>query len=153
MLVVEDVEDDCTLMLHELRRSGYAPTFQRVETPEAFLAALAQQRWDLVISDYNLPRFSAPQALGLLQRQGTDIPFVIVSGTVSEETTVAAMKAGAHDYLSKGQLKRLGPVIARELRESRSRAAKRKAEAELQKTEAMFRGLVEERKRRPSRPH
>lgn len=118
VLIVEDSEDDMLLMLRELRRGGYTLDSVRVETSAQMKAALNQQRWDLVIADYTLPDFSAIEALKLVQAQQQDCPFIIVSGTITEETAVAAMKAGAHDYITKGNLARLLPAIERELRET-----------------------------------
>ncbi|OLP17741.1 hypothetical protein BST81_15600 [Leptolyngbya sp. 'hensonii'] len=131
VLVVEDVEDDMILLLHELRRAGYAVTAERVETAAAMSVALEKQSWDLIISDYSLPDFSAGAALQLMKSQGLDLPFIIVSGVVGEETAIAMMKAGAHDYLLKGHLARLAPAIERELREAQIRREKRQAEAAL----------------------
>jgi len=132
-LVVEDSEDDTRLMVRELERGGYNPVFERVETAEAMTAALAKQTWDVVLADYNMPHFSAPEALKLLQKRGLDIPFIIVSGSIGEDTAVAAMKAGAHDYLMKDNLKRLVPAIKRELLDARVRRERKQAEEELQK--------------------
>ncbi|MCL4294640.1 MAG: PAS domain S-box protein [Anaerolineae bacterium] len=143
VLIVEDSEDDTLLLLRELRRGGYDPTYERVETAEAMRAALAGQSWEIVIADYSLPHFSAPAALALLQASGLDLPFIIVSGTVGEETAVAAMKAGAHDYLMKGQLARLVPAIERELREAEGRRERRRAEEALRASEGRFRALIE----------
>ena len=123
VLVVEDSEDDATLLLREVRRGGWQVQWHRVETAEAMKAALAAQPWDVVLADYSLPSFSAPAALGLLHDQGFDLPFIIVSGAVGEETAVAAMRAGAHDFMAKGHLGRLVPAIHRELREAASRRA------------------------------
>jgi signal transduction histidine kinase len=139
VLVVEDSEDDAELLLRELRRGGFDPTAERVETPEAMRAALEQQ-WDAVVSDWAMPHFSAPQALALLQETGRDLPFLIVSGTVGEEAAVAALHAGAHDFMSKGRLARLVPAVQREMREAADRAERRVVEARLrrmQKMEAM----------------
>jgi signal transduction histidine kinase len=132
-LVVEDSEDDTRLMVRELERGGYNPVFERVETAEAMTAALAKQTWDVVLADYNMPHFSAPEALTLLQKRGLDLPFIIVSGSIGEDTAVAAMKAGAHDYLMKDNLKRLVPAIKRELLDARVRRERKQAEEELQK--------------------
>ena len=117
VLIIEDSENDTELLLRELRRGGYAPEYERVETPEGLVDALARQSWDLVISDYVMPCFNGLQALKLTQEKGIDIPFILVSGAIGEDVAVAAMKAGAHDYLMKGNLARLLPAIARELRE------------------------------------
>ena len=128
ILIVEDSEADAELLLRELRRGGYAPEFERVETPEGLDAALARQSWDLVVSDYAMPRFNGLQALKLTQEKGLDIPFIIVSGSIGEDVAVAAMKAGAHDYLMKDNTARLLPAIARELREARMRQERRQSE-------------------------
>lgn len=139
VLVIEDLEDDMLLMLRELRRGGYTLDYVRVETTEEMQAALDRQRWDIVIADYTLPTFSAPEALRLLQRQQRDIPFIIVSGTIGEETAVAAMKAGAHDYIIKGNLARLVPAVGRELREAEERQKRRHAERALRESEEALR--------------
>src|SRR5881628_2728346 len=124
VLIVEDSEDDAVLLLRELQQGGYAPAFERVDTPEAMSAALDQQKWELVLADWSMPRFSGLTALDLLKDKGLDVPFIIVSGVIGEETAVVAMKAGAHDYLMKNNLKRLCPAIERELREARDRRAR-----------------------------
>jgi diguanylate cyclase (GGDEF)-like protein len=128
VLIVEDSENDAELLLRELRRGGYAPEFERVETPEGLDDALSRQSWDLIVSDYAMPRFNGLQALKLMQEKGIDIPFIIVSGSIGEDVAVAAMKAGAHDYLMKGNLARLLPAIERELREVRVRVGRRQAD-------------------------
>ena len=129
VLLVEDSEDDAVLIARELRRGDYAPAIQRVETEAAMGAALADP-WDVVISDYSLPQFSGPAALTLLRATGLDIPFIVVSGAIGEEVAVAAMKAGAHDYLMKDNLARLVPAIQRELRDAEERRRRRLAEKE-----------------------
>ncbi len=122
VLIVEDNEHDAILLLRELRRGGYELDTERVDTPEAMHAALERRPWDVVLSDYAMPRFSAPAALALVKERGIDVPFIIVSGTVGEETAVAAMRAGAHDFMPKGAFARLLPAIERELREAAGRA-------------------------------
>lgn len=118
VLIVEDSEDDVELLVYELELGGYNPIYQRVDTAENTLAALEEQEWELVIADYSMPQFNATAALSLLQEKGLDLPFIIVSGTITEETAVAAMKAGVHDYLTKDNLARLVPAVERELREA-----------------------------------
>ena len=136
VLMVEDSEDDALLVLRELRAAGYDLTLERVDTAAALAAALDRHPWDLVIGDYSMPHFSGTAALGMLRQRGLDVPYICVSGTITEELAVAAMKAGAHDYVTKGQLKRLLPAIERELREAQGRAT-------LRATEASFATLVE----------
>jgi len=114
VLIVEDSEDDTLLLVNELQRGGYAPTYERVETAEAMTAALKKQVWDIILSDYSMPHFSAPESLRLLQQSGLDLPFIVISGTIGEDVAVATMQAGAHDYLMKGILQRLVPASERE---------------------------------------
>jgi PAS domain S-box-containing protein len=144
VLIVEDSDDDASLLLRELRRSGYDPAFERVETAAAMRAALERQAWDIIIADYSLPQFSAPDALALLQASGLDLPFVVVSGSIGEDRAVDALKAGAHDFVIKGRWARLIPAIERELREAEVRRARRRAEEELRAAEAKYRALVEQ---------
>ena len=130
ILIIEDSEDDALLLLRELRKGGYEPVFTRVETLEAMREALSREAWDLVISDYVLPQFSGLDALKTLQENGSDLPFIVVSGNIGEDVAVEAMKAGAHDYLIKGNLARLVPAVERELRDVEVRRARKQAEAE-----------------------
>ncbi len=131
VLLVEDSEDDAALLLHELRRGGYEPQWERVDTAAALTAALQRQEWDVITCDWVMPQLSAPAALRLIQERGVDTPAIIVSGEVGEEVAVTAMKAGAVDYVSKHRLARLVPVVARELREAQVRRARRHAEEAL----------------------
>jgi signal transduction histidine kinase len=131
VLLVEDSSDDAELLLRELRRGGYTPQWLRVQTREELRAALERQTWDLVLADYSLPRFSAPEAFSVVKELGIDVPFIIVSGTVGEETAVAAMRAGVHDYLLKDKLTRLVAAAERELREAALRAERRKMQERL----------------------
>ena len=155
VLIIEDSEADTELLLRELRRGGYTPEFERVETPDQLKTALAGQSWDLIISDYAMPRFDGLQALKLTQEKGVDVPFIIVSGSIGEDVAVAAMKAGAHDYLLKGNTARLLPAIERELREARMRQGRRQADETIHllaytdpvtglPNRTRFRGLVQE---------
>jgi signal transduction histidine kinase len=133
-LLVEDDENDALLLLRELGRGGYDVTHVRVDTRDAMQRALSGGPWDLVLSDFALPRFGAPAALALVREMELDVPFIIVSGTIGEESAVESMRAGAQDFVVKDRLARLVPAIARELREfARRRAAqeeRRRAEAE-----------------------
>ena len=128
VLIIEDSENDTELLLRELRRGGYVPEFKRVETPDGMNEALSMQSWDIVISDYAMPRFNGLQALKILQEKDIDIPFIIISGSIGENVAVEAMRAGAHDYLMKNNLARLLPAIERELREVHVRQGRRQAD-------------------------
>ncbi|WP_421655452.1 ATP-binding protein [Leptothermofonsia sp. ETS-13] len=143
VLIIEDSEDDVLLITRELRRGGYLFTYKRVDSRQEMKAVLEEQSWDLVIADYNLPHFDAIDALKLIQEKKLDIPFIIVSGSIGEDTAVAAMKAGAHDYLMKNNLARLVPAVERELREAQERRKRRKAEQALRDSEERLRSLIE----------
>lgn len=143
VLIVEDSDFDARVILATLKQSGYAPDFTRVETPEALLNALGVGSWNLVISDYNLPDFNALDALRIVHQSGQDLPFIIVSGGIGEATAVDAMKAGAHDYIMKGNQARLGPAVRRELREAEERRARLIAEASSRESELRYRLLWE----------
>lgn len=131
LLLVEDSADDAELLLAELRRGGFSPVARRIETSEEMRAALQSETWDMIVADYSMPRFSATAALRVLRRTGIDLPFIIVSGTIGEATAVAAMKAGAHDYIVKNDFARLIPAVQRELREAVVRRERNAAEAQL----------------------
>jgi CheY-like chemotaxis protein len=133
VLLIEDYAADAELLVRQLRRGGYHLTSQRVETEEAMQAALVQRNWDVIICDYSLPGFSALAALKVLQRNGQDVPFIIVSGVVGEEAAVAAMKAGADDFLLKDRLERLVPAVERELADAKERGEHRRVEADRQR--------------------
>ena len=141
-LIVEDRVADVEMILRELRRGGFAPTHERVETDEALRAALARQGWDVVLSDYYLPAFDARGALAVLQASGHDLPFIVVSGSVGEDTAVAAMQAGATDYIMKDRLQRLPAAVARALADAgvrRERTQLQRDLAQAQKLEAIGR--------------
>ena len=137
VLIVEDIEDDALLAVQELRRTGYDPAFQRVETAEAMRAALGKQDWDVIIADYSLPHFSGLHALQLVKDMALDIPIILVSGAIGEETVVLAMKLGISDYVMKNNLVRLGSAVERELREAGSRRQRRQLEKRLREAERL----------------
>lgn len=144
VLLVEDNTDDAFLLERHLRRHGFAPHVTRTENAADMLAALQQKDLpEVVLADYNLPHFSGPAALQLLRGSGLDIPFIMMSGAVSEETAVDSMRAGAHDYVSKQNLTRLIPAIERELKEASGRRNKLAAEEALRASEARFHRLIE----------
>ena len=118
LLQVEDTEDDAALVQHALKRAGYDIFARRVDTAEGLRRELHESEWDLVIADYTMPGFSGTKALAIVREQHPDLPFIFVSGTIGEDTAVAAMRTGAHDYIMKGNLARLAPAIERELREA-----------------------------------
>jgi len=143
VLIIEDSEDDTQLALRHLRLGGYEPSWTRVDSPEDLSAVLDGQPWDVILCDYAMPRFDAPGALRILQEGGLDIPFIIVSGKIGEETAVAAMKAGAHDYVMKDRLNRLPLAVERELREAALRREHDRSKAELIASERLVRGILE----------
>ena len=143
VLNVEDSEQDAALLKRHLARSGYHVISRRVETHAAMRAALKEQEWDLILSDYTMPQFCALDALAVLEESGLDIPTIIISGTVGEEIAVQAMLAGAHDYLMKDNLVRLGPSIERELLVAENRRARRRAEEAAHEAEEKYRSLFE----------
>ncbi len=156
LLIIEDNEDDALLLTHRFRHAGYDLDVLRVDTPAGTETALRNQTWDLIISDHDLPGFSAIAALGILQQLGLDIPFIIVSGVIREETAIAAMRAGAHDYMAKNRLERLFPAVERELREAKNRRERSRAQLMQQQTEARLHaaaantpGVIFQMQRRP----
>jgi PAS domain S-box-containing protein len=135
LLLVEDSKIDAALILRELSKQGYETFCERVETAEAMNEALDQNPWDIVIADYILPRFSGIAAINLLKSRNLDIPCIITSGRIDDETAVAAMKAGAKDYLMKDNLKKLGQAVERELAEAAIRRERLKTEEALRESE------------------
>lgn len=142
ILLIEDSEDDAFLMLRRFKDAGYQITWSRVEDAGNMRRELETRTWDAVLSDHSMPRFSATAALQLMQDMRLDLPFIIVSGVINEETAIAAMRAGAHDYLSKNHLDRLVPAVEREMREAHHRTERRLALEAVQENEARFRALA-----------
>ena len=135
ILFIEDSEDDTLLEVAQIKKSGYEIEYKRVETAEKMKAAIREKTWDIILSDYKMPHFSGIKALTILKESCIDIPFLVVSGAIGEEVAVEAMKAGAHDYIMKNNLKRLLPAIERELRESKSRAERKLLEQKQKQSE------------------
>src|SRR5438067_6484841 len=129
VLILEDRPDDALLVAEHLRRAGLAIAWERVDTEAAFAAKL-ESGLDLILADYSLPQFTAPRALDILKERDLDIPFIVVSGTVGEDAAVEVMRGGARDYVFKGNLSRLRPVIEREVRAAAERRAARVAQTE-----------------------
>ena len=135
VLIVEDSENDAQLIVHLLQKAGYEVISEQVETAGQMTSALEERTWNIVISDYNLPQFNGRAALELLKEKQQDIPFIVVSGMLGEESAVAMMKAGAHDYLMKDNLARLVPAVERELEQAQGRRERRQAELALRESE------------------
>ncbi|MDA0672797.1 MAG: response regulator [Cyanobacteria bacterium] len=139
VLFVEDAEDDVLLAVRALRRGGFQPQWQRVETAVDLTAALTSQPWDIVLSDYHMPEFDAPTALKLVQAHASHLPFIVISGTIGEDRAVELMRAGVHDYLMKDRLVRLPEAVRRELGDARIRQERRQAEQVLALTQERLR--------------
>jgi two-component system, cell cycle sensor histidine kinase and response regulator CckA len=141
-LIIDDSPDDAELLIRELKREGYDVSSERTDTAEGLHAALDAQPWDIILCDYTMPRFSGLAALEIVRGRGLDVPFIFVSGAMGEDVAVAAMKAGAQDYVMKGHLKRLPPAIERELREAVVRRERAHAEARRHSVEARYRQIL-----------
>lgn len=139
VLFVEDSEDHVLLALDHLRHHGFDPVYERVETAPDLVDALKRKVWDVVISDYSMPKFNGAAALKVFQESRLDIPFICVSGSLGEERAVEMMRAGAHDYIVKDSISRLAPSVARELQAAQSRREHRR----MQKAAAHLAALVE----------
>jgi PAS domain S-box-containing protein len=138
-LIIDDSEDDVLLVVRELKRNGYDLVHEMLDTAGAMKKALEEKQWDVVLCDYKMPAFSAPSAISLLKESNTDIPLIVISGTIGEETAVECMHMGAKDYIMKGNLSRLCPAIARELEEARGRISEKHIKKALGKSEERFR--------------
>jgi two-component system sensor histidine kinase UhpB len=142
LLLVEDSPDDAALVQQVLRQAGLTLVLRQLDSAAAMAAALDEERWDLVISDYNLPGFSGTDALQLLRERSPDTPFIVVSGCIGEEAAVTLMKAGADDYVMKDNLARLAPAVERSLKEAQTRAQRKLAELALRESETRFKAIV-----------
>lgn len=147
ILLVEDSQEDATLMQRELERAGYNVASERVETESALRQALVQADWDAILCDFTLPEFSGESALRIVRESDADLPFIYVSGTIGEDVAVEAMKSGAQDYVLKNNLKRLAPAVERELREAQIRREKRILEADRERLITELRAALMDVKR------
>lgn len=144
VLMIEDSEDDALLLIRHLKKGGYHLVYERVETAAAMKKALKEKEWDFILCDYKMPHFSGPSAIAVLKDTNIDIPIIIVSGTIGEETAVECMRLGAHDYVMKSNMSRLCPAIDRELKEAKARKKQKRTEEKLQQEEQRFRALAEQ---------
>ena len=142
VLIIEDSEDDAQLLVAEFQKKEYDLVFQRVTNAESLKSALSSQQWDLVISDEILPQFNGTDALIICHQFDRDLPFIIVSGAIREETAVEAMRAGAEDYLMKGDILRLIPAVERALRDAQTRKQHRLALLAFEESEARFKAIA-----------
>ena len=136
MLIVEDSEEDALLLLRELKRGGYEPEYERVETDGAMRTALASGPWDVIFSDYRMPGLRASGALQMAREAGSEAPFILVSGRVGEDVAVEAMKSGVYDYVMKDNLARLCATVERGLQETEARREQWRAAAKLRPSAA-----------------
>ncbi len=143
LLLVEDNVDDAELVLAELRRRGFLPQTRRVDSVSAVQEALATERWDVVLCDFNMPTCNGVDILEAVRRVDADLPFLFVSGSIGEDIAVAAMRAGAHDYILKDNLTRLAAAVTRELHDADERRAHRQTTAALRQTEARLRRVFD----------
>lgn len=143
VLIVEDSEADAMLVLRELRRGGFSPIWERVETAQELSVALNRCSWDVILSDYRLPGFNAPAALEIVKQSQKDLPFILISGIIGEVSAVEMMKAGAHDYVMKDNLNRLPEAVRREMRDAQVRAERQQAQAELENQRIFLRQVFD----------
>ncbi|MEJ2757402.1 MAG: PAS domain S-box protein, partial [Anaerolineales bacterium] len=143
VLILEDNQADALLIAHELKRAGFSIDWVRVDKAETFFSEL-QSKPDLILADYSLPQFNALEALAILKNEHLEIPFIVISGVITEETAVRCIKEGANDYLLKDRLGRLGTAVEQALAENQLRQEKLQTEQALEESEAKYRNLFEE---------
>jgi len=141
VLMLEDSESDEQLIIRELKKGGYKPEYERMETAAEMKKALKEKQWDIILCDYKMPKFNAPSAITLFHETNIDIPLIIVSGAIGEERAVECMRSGAHDYIMKNNLSRLCPAIARELEEVKVRNKQKQTDELLQESKKELQGL------------
>ena len=143
VLIVEDSKIEAKFTVNLLKKNGYSVVHERVETEEEMVAALEEHKWDIIISDYQMPDFDGMRALQVFQRYDLDIPFILVSGKIGEETAVDLMKMGAYDYIMKGNTARLVPAVRSHLKDAANRRENLRLEKRLKESEAQYRGFFE----------
>ncbi len=143
VLLVEDMENDAVLIIRELRKQGYDPIHERVDTAEAMQAALENNNWDIILTDHNMPSFNSGGALEIRKQKAPHLPIILISGTIGEEATVQAVKAGIDDFINKADLGRLAPVMERVLRETENRNRREHAEMSLMRLDAAINTIDE----------
>jgi PAS domain S-box-containing protein len=142
VLIVEDSEDDVLLTIHALKKGGYEPTYERVEDAGSMRKVLETESWEVILCDYNMPKFDGLAAIAVLKETGIDIPLIIISGAIGEEEAAECMRLGARDFFMKGKLPRLASAVERELKEAESRRQRKQAEKELQESEERLRDII-----------
>jgi PAS domain S-box-containing protein len=143
-LMIDDSEDDILLTVRELKKGGYHLIYERIETAVDMKKALREKEWDIILCDYKMPTFDAPSAIAIFKELNLNIPFIVISGTIGEDTAIECMRSGAHDYFMKGKLSRLCPAIARELEDAKVRMKQKQSEEELRQSEAKYRTILED---------
>ncbi len=150
VLIVEDLEDDLLLIIRELKKGGYNPVYERVETASAMKKTIEEKQWDIILCDYEMPNFNVPSAIAVLKEANIDLPIIIVSGAIGEETAIECMRLGARDYIMKSKLSRLCPTIARELedaeaknRQKQVKSQRESAIEEMRQSEEKYRTILE----------
>mgnify|MGYP001477478781 CR=1 FL=1 len=144
VLTIDDSEDDVSLIIRELKKGGYNPHYERVDTASAMKKTLQENTWDIILCDYTMPHLDGPSAITLLKKTNIDIPIIIVSGNIGEETAIECMHRGAQDYIMKSNLSRLCPAISREIEEAKNRKNKKQVEEKLREEEQRFRALADQ---------
>jgi len=125
VLIVDDSENDAKLIVRKLRHEGYEPEWERVDTADTMKAALKSKKWDVILCDFKMPLFSVYAALKIVQEENMDIPFILISGAIGEDTAMAAVKSGANDYVMKGNLYKLAATIEKEISKAKERLNKK----------------------------
>jgi PAS domain S-box-containing protein len=143
VLIIEDSENDALLLIRNLKKGGYNPVYERMETADAMKKALKEKQWDIILCDYSLSKFNAPSAIAILKETNIDIPLIVITGAIGEETAAECMRLGAQDFIMKGNMSRLCPAIARELEDAEIRNKEKQAEEKLRHEEQRFRAFIE----------